>query len=637
MEGRTKDNKISREALESRMNLTYYPGKDLYSDGDVEEELLSVVSATPSEKLEEYLTECDSWAHLYHLSKIRHQILDWYDFNPKGSLLEIGSGCGAMTGLFCEKCDHVVAIELSKRRSTINLTRNANYENLTIMLGNFEEIKLQEKFDYVTLIGVFEYSINYMHSDHPFEDMLQKVKSFLKPGGTLFIAIENKWGLKYLAGATEDHSGHVGDGIENYVNVDRVRTFSRGTLLQMLSKAGFASTSVYYPMADYKLPDELYSDAHLPGFGSIRRPCVAYDRGRYELFDERLAFDGLCEDGLFPEHANSFLMISKLEDSEVREGQAEYVKYTRMRAPKYQVCTKIYGDHVVRMPLSAEGNEHIQSLVRKEELLRNSRIRPAKVQLKTLEHGILQAICERVEGNSLSKDLQQALEDHRGILPAMKKAMETIYGSGKEEESLPAFTMTEEFRNLFGVLSEEEEALLTKGKTYPVTNVDQSFQNILRTKDGELVNIDYEWTYEFPIPVEYVKYRTVFYYYWENLAYMSRQITEEDLLKTFGWSRELIQVFVKMDDAFQQEIHGRGRKYNYLARYEKHTTNIGKNLQQAEPWFLSVMEDLDGLNRTMGPFRRNLWHARIDAYKESAIPTIVKERLGGLFFKDSKK
>ena len=37
--------------------------------------------------------------------------------------------------------------------------------------------------------------------------MFQKVSSCLKPGGKLYVAIENKLGLKYFAGCSEDHLG----------------------------------------------------------------------------------------------------------------------------------------------------------------------------------------------------------------------------------------------------------------------------------------------------------------------------------------------------------------------------------------------------------------------------------------------
>ena len=303
-------NESNQKQIEEKLNPTYYCGEDLYSDGEVEDELLEAVQK--KDEIASMLLEGNSWPHLYHLSNVRENLLDWYDFNPEASLLEIGAGCGALTGLFCRKVKQVTAIDLSKKRSTINATRNKEMDNLEIYVGNFEDIKLEQKFDYVTLIGVFEYSIYYLSTKQPFVDMLKKVKSFLKPGGTLFLAIENKYGLKYFAGASEDHTGGFFDGIENYSNVDRVRTFSRNTLDNMLKQTGFQKNEFYYPMPDYKLPNEIYSDACLPSAGSIRNTMIAYDRERYIFFDESKAFDAICEDGLFPQFANSFLVISSL-------------------------------------------------------------------------------------------------------------------------------------------------------------------------------------------------------------------------------------------------------------------------------------------------------------------------------------
>lgn len=294
--------------IEDKLNLTYYGGTDLYSDGDVEDELLKAVSNP--ETIEELLLDSSSWPHLYHLSSIRENLLDWYDFKPEASLLEIGSGCGALTGLFCRKATHVTAIELSKKRSLINATRNQQYDNLEIMVGNFTDIRLNKKYDYVTLIGVFEYAIGYVGGARPFEEMLERAKGFLKPDGTLIVAIENKYGMKYFAGATEDHTGVTFDGIQNYTGVDRVRTFSKNSLTRLLEQAGFRENAFYYPVPDYKLPSEIYSDAHLPQAGSIRQPSFSYDRPRNELFNENLAFDAVCEDGLFTEFANSFLVFS---------------------------------------------------------------------------------------------------------------------------------------------------------------------------------------------------------------------------------------------------------------------------------------------------------------------------------------
>lgn len=267
---------------------------------DIEEILLDIVN-TEKNLEEKLLKETDSTL-LYYLSPIRQNVLRWFDFDKNASLLEIGADCGTITGLFCENVKQVVAVESSEKRALINATRNQMYSNLEIYVGDFEDIELEQKFDYITLIGSLEY---------PFLDMLKKVKAMLKPGGKLLLAIENKYGMKYWAGAPEEHTGNLFDGIQGYDGVDRVRTFSKGSLKKLLEKAGFENNAFYYPIPDYKMPMEVYSEKYLPKPGDIKTISPAYDRPRYEFFDERLAYSSICEDGLFEEFANSFIVVSE--------------------------------------------------------------------------------------------------------------------------------------------------------------------------------------------------------------------------------------------------------------------------------------------------------------------------------------
>jgi SAM-dependent methyltransferase len=291
------------------LNLTYYKGEDLYSDGDVEDKILEIFKS--NEDIQTRLMKDDDWAILYHLSPIRQNILEWYDFDQNATVLEIGSGCGAISGLFCEKVKRVVGIELSKRRSMINAERNKQFDNLEIMVGNFEDIELTEQFDYVTLIGVLEYADSYINSDKPYEEMLRKVKKFLKPGGKLIIAIENKFGLKYWAGAMEDHTGNLFDGLEDYRNVSSVRTFSKNEIEELLGQAGYSENEFFYPIPDYKLPNVVYSEKFLPSMGDLRNMSTAYDRARFKLFDEDTVYDQLCKDKQFEYFSNSFLIFAK--------------------------------------------------------------------------------------------------------------------------------------------------------------------------------------------------------------------------------------------------------------------------------------------------------------------------------------
>ena len=75
---------------------TYYPGEDLYTDGAVEDRLLEIVTDTPEEELEKVIAQEKDWAILYHLSKVRENIIDALDFTGDEEVLEVGAGPGAV-------------------------------------------------------------------------------------------------------------------------------------------------------------------------------------------------------------------------------------------------------------------------------------------------------------------------------------------------------------------------------------------------------------------------------------------------------------------------------------------------------------------------------------------------------------
>jgi len=56
---------------------------------------------------------------------------------------------------------------------------------------------------------------------------------------TLFLAIENRIGLKYWLGYSEDHTGKLWDGIEDYGGSDLPRTYTKNELSNIVELAGF--------------------------------------------------------------------------------------------------------------------------------------------------------------------------------------------------------------------------------------------------------------------------------------------------------------------------------------------------------------------------------------------------------------
>ncbi|MEA1880460.1 MAG: class I SAM-dependent methyltransferase [Campylobacterota bacterium] len=293
--------------MAAKLNLDFYSGKDYYSDGDIENELLDIVKN--NQDYTEVLAKDGRWPILYHLSPIRQNIINWYPFKKNATCLEIGGGCGAITGALCQGLEKVVVVELSKRRSSINLERHKNFNNLEIIVGNLNDIVFEEKFDYITLNGVLEYAGSFTNTDEPYKDFLTQIKHYLKPDGKLIVAIENRYGLKYFAGAKEDHTGKEFDGITGYMDTDKVQTFGKKELEELLKTSGYPEQSFYYPHPDYKMPMEVYSEDWLPSAESLLDAAPNFDNHRYALFNESEAFKGIIENGQYPFFANSFLVV----------------------------------------------------------------------------------------------------------------------------------------------------------------------------------------------------------------------------------------------------------------------------------------------------------------------------------------
>lgn len=296
------------------LDLTDYNGTDGYTDGPVEDELLEIVQNEDKSRYMEIAAERHSWAILYHLSEQRWNILESFPIKKSDSVLEIGSGCGALTGALARKAGTVTCVELSKKRSLINANRNKEFNNIEIKVGNFKDVynHIDKKFDIITLIGVFEYAQGYIDSKNPYVDFLKTIKKLLNPGGKLILAIENKYGLKYWAGCKEDHTQQFFIGLEGYPGVERARTFGKDKLNSLIETAGYTDIKFYYPYPDYKFVRKVFTDEYLPQKGELQNNSVNnYDADRLELFNEDLVYDNLIEDNMFPFFSNSFLVTAK--------------------------------------------------------------------------------------------------------------------------------------------------------------------------------------------------------------------------------------------------------------------------------------------------------------------------------------
>lgn len=248
------------EFLESSNSKYFYlrnsPSFD-YSDGDEIENRIHghIENASDlSSMSDELASHCIDWPSSYHLSSLRSNLLRPFESYLKGkSVLEFGSGCGAVTRYLAENSAYVVANEGSAKRSEITSSRIRDIPSAIVVNCNIDVLPVAPLFDLVVIVGVLEYAEMLFDATEPHLEMVRRARSFLKPGGKLLLAIENKHGLKYFAGSPEDHTGKVMQGINDEYISGGPRTFTARQLHLLFSEAGFISRFIHTPLPDYKL------------------------------------------------------------------------------------------------------------------------------------------------------------------------------------------------------------------------------------------------------------------------------------------------------------------------------------------------------------------------------------------------
>lgn len=529
------------------LDLSKYPGEDFYCDGAVEDEILRIARDCSPVEYPKLIEEKKSWPVFYHLSSQRENIVEFLPITKEDKVLEVGSGCGAITGVLAKKAGSVTCVDLSKKRSTINAYRHGECDNVTIHVGNFTDIEpdLPADYDYICLIGVFEYGQSYIGGDKPFVEFLNILKKHLKKDGRIVIAIENKYGLKYFAGCMEDHLGTYFSGIENYAAGGGVRTFSKNGLENIFKECGIEEYHFYYPYPDYKFMTMVYSDKRQPKVGELSNNMRNFDRERMLLFNEKNAFDGLSEDGLFPVFSNSYVVV--LGD----ELPFEYVRYSNDRAEEYQIKTVILEKNeqqkeVRKYPLTEAAKVHVRNMLTAYEGLKK-RYAGSKLTINKCRFLETSQECyvafEFVEGRMLSELMDDCLEK------------QDIEG--------------------FHALFNEYVDRIGYGEDANVADFDLVFSNIIVNGD-EWTLIDYEWTFGKTIETKALAFRALYCYLMEDERRNSLQ--PERVLDKLGITQQDAENYRQQEREFQRFVNGKRMSVSELYQL------IGKGVYAPQNW-----------------------------------------------------
>ncbi|MGB5707877.1 MAG: class I SAM-dependent methyltransferase [Arenicellales bacterium] len=247
-----------------------------YSDGaETERYLHQVLNAATdlSTRSDELQAAIVDWPSEYHLSGDRSNLLRPFNLDSVSRVLELGSGCGAISRYLGELGKQVDAVEGSAVRAELGAMRCRDLDNVRVINANYNDLEFPEDYyDLILFVGVIEYASKF-HPDTESDGAAAKTilgqsRKRLNQTGAILVAIENRLGLKYMLGAHEDHYAKRYIGINGYRESAGIATYSQAEWRQLIEEVGFDNVAFSYPFPDYKIPrvvlaeDYVYQNPH---------------------------------------------------------------------------------------------------------------------------------------------------------------------------------------------------------------------------------------------------------------------------------------------------------------------------------------------------------------------------------------
>lgn len=504
-------------------------------------------------------------------TKIRENIINWYDFKSNSNILEIGCDYGQITKFFGKTNLNVVSIEYDFERyqytkNIVNKFNNIKLYNKNL-IDYYEESK-DEKFDYVIITTSMDRISEFVLESEKycaFNKLLEICNNLLNENGVILVTLNNKFAIKNFSGATigEENSYAI---LEGKVKNDGI--FSKKEIVELLDKSIFNNYKFYYPFPDYKLPSVIYTDEYLPNENSNKlKYLVYYNPDDIVIFNEIDVVKEIVKDGMLDYFSNSyFIEISK---SDINFCKAKFISFNNFRKKENKLITKIYDDYATKVNIFEEGKEHIKNIENYINILMDNDINI----IDEVKDGMVYSKYQKL--NNLNDVLIEYILDNN-----IELALNTIdYWHKFIKIKFNKFIIP--IDNLEKSVFEKYNINISKEKNDKLTFLkygffDFVFENIFVKMDNdkiiEMLVYDQEWC-ESNLPIEFIVYRAI-----NNLFYynnkISKHITLEQLYARYG-IKDFIEEFKELESKIQGSLTDSDIVNMYKSTYISLTTLEG--------------------------------------------------------------
>lgn len=237
-----------------------------------------------------------------------------------------------------------------------------------------------------------------------------------------------------------------------------------------------------------------------------------------------------------------------------------YTKYSNERRKEFCIRTEIAVDeqgrkNVRKLAAFREAAAHVRSIAEKYRLLvedldgtglrvNSCKLSEADGEQEAKGRAAVAVCFPYQEGCTLEEELDGLLKKGKAeeLLRAIRQYFAMFY------EGAVAFEETEEFRQVFGAVEFSRPQPCRR-----ISDIDMIFSNAIHTDEGYEL-IDYEWTFAFPVPVRYLRYRCLYYYILGNTK--RDVLVHQNLYELFDINEEERAQFEKMERHFQAYMLG---------------------------------------------------------------------------------
>ena len=496
-----------------KLNIEFYRSKE-EKVTNTEQDIINYINKYEKQDYDMIIEKDRRLEIILALSKLRENIVSWYPFKKQCRILEIGGGFGEITGKLCDNAKKVVTLEESKTKAEVIAKRHKDRENLEIIVGNLEDIKFDEKFDYVVIIGMKNKKI------------ISEIVELLKDDGVILTAFNNRFGVNQLS--TVKANG------ENLINQKELQTL--GGIENYLRKLNLYK-KLYFVLTDYKLTNVIFSEKFEITQENMSRNITYYEPNDLKIFNQNDIYCKILEEkniNILKNFSNSYF-LEIFKENYIENG-IKFVSFSNMRKKQYRIKTTIYDKQVVKSNMVAESKEHMNLIKSNIDYMNDLGIKTldtySEYEIKNEfqnEETLDNVIIEKMKNGNVQEGIKLILEFKEMLMNKIKVS------SAIENNAFDKYE----------ILYKEED--VNKMHFAEKGLLDLIFQNCFHIND-EFYFYDQEWMEE-KIPIEFIIYRSILY-----SNGIREFISMEELLDKLEINRRQAELFKILDDKIQEKI-----------------------------------------------------------------------------------